>query len=303
MNQIVAVLTRNIFPIFLVAAFGYVLQRRFTLDAKTLSSVVFNVLSPCLVFASLVNSELPAAELGAVALFTVLCVAAMGVVALAAGRLLRLDRASLSSFLLVIMFVNGGNYGLTLNQLRYGPDGLSSAVVYYVVSTLMVYSVGVAIASMGNLSPRQTGARIVRIPALYAAILAVVFYGLQIPVPEPLLAGISLAGSAAIPVMLLILGMQIANLQSGQTTRLVWPAVGLRLLIGPLVAIAVAAVIGLHGLTRSTSIIEASMPTAVINIVLATEFGLPVGPVATIVVLSTLLSPLTLTAVISLLGL
>jgi predicted permease len=44
------------------------------------------------------------------------------------------------------------------------------------------------------------------------------------------------------------------------------------------------------------------MPTAVINIVLATEFGLPAGPVATIVVLSTLLSPLTLTAVINLLG-
>lgn len=302
MNQIVAVLTQNIFPIFLVAAFGYVLQRRFALDTKTLNSVVFNVLSPCLVFASLVGTQLPAEELGQVALFTVLTVGGMGVVGLLGARLLRLDRTHAAAFILVVMFVNSGNYGLTLNQLRYGDEGLSRAIVYYVVSTMLIYSVGVAIASMGRLSWRQTGARMLRIPALYATGLALVVYGLRLPVPGPIMAGISLAGSAAVPVMLLILGMQIATMQPGQSRAMTWPAVGLRLVIGPLVALGVAAIIGLQGITRNTSIIEASMPTAVINIVLATEFGLPAGLVANIVVISTLISPLTLTAVIALLG-
>jgi predicted permease len=302
LNDIVAVLTQNIFPIFLVASFGYVLQRRYGLESKTLNSVVFNILSPCLVFASLVNSQLPVGELGEVALFTVLTITAMGLLAGGVGRLLRLERADLVAFVLVVMFVNGGNYGLTLNQLRYGEDGLSRAVIYYVVSTILVYSVGVTIASMGHLTWRQTGARVLRIPALYATLLALVVYALHLPVPQPIIAGISLAGSAAVPVMLIILGMQIANLQPGQSRRMTWPAVGLRLLIGPMVAVGIAALLGLQGITRNASIIEASMPTAVINIVLATEFGLPAGPVATIVVLSTLLSPLTLTAVINLLG-
>jgi predicted permease len=302
LNDIVAVLTQNIFPIFLVASFGYVLQRRYGLESKTLNSVVFNVLSPCLVFASLVNSQLPVGELGEVALFTVLTVTAMGLLAAGVGWLLRLERADLVAFLLVVMFVNGGNYGLTLNQLRYGEDGLSRAVIYYVVSTILVYSVGVAIASMGHLTWRQTGARVLRIPALYATLVALVVYALRLPVPQPIMAGISLAGSAAVPVMLLILGMQIANMQPGQARRMTWPAVGLRLLIGPIVAVGIATLLGLQGITRNASVIEASMPTAVINIVLATEFGLPAGPVATIVVLSTLLSPLTLTAVINLLG-
>ncbi|MEZ4516930.1 MAG: AEC family transporter [Chloroflexota bacterium] len=303
MNQIVAILTRNIFPIFLVAALGFLLQRRFELDVRTLNSIVFNVLSPCLVFSSLVSSELPIGELGSIALFTILVVATMGVLAYGATRLLRLSRAETAAFILVVMFVNGGNYGLTLNHLRYGEEGLSRAVVYYVVSTLLVYSVGIAIASMGHLTWRQTGARILRVPAFYAAVLAVIIYGLRIQLPEPLLAGISLAGSGAIPVMLLILGMQIAGLQPGQSNGMVWPAVGMRLLIGPLIAVLIAGVIGLQGMIRSTSIIEASMPTAVINIVLATEFGLPTGTVAAIVALATLFSPITLTAVISLLGL
>lgn len=303
LNQILSVLTQNIFPIFLVAAFGYLLQRRSTLDPKTLNSVAFNILSPCLVFSSLVSSKLPPNELGEVALFTVLCVAGMGIIALVTGRLLQLDRASLSAFLLVIMFVNGGNYGLTLNQLRYGDAGLSRAIVYYVVSTMLVYSVGIAIASLGRLGWRQTVSRMLRVPAVYATVLAIIVYHWHVPVPKPILDGVALAGSAAIPVMLLILGMQIANLRPGQSSRMVWPAVGIRLLIGPVVAVAVAALIGMQGLTRSTSIIEASMPTAVLNIVLATEFGLSAGHVATIVVISTLLSPLTLAAVISILGL
>lgn len=302
MNPIVAVLTQNIFPIFLVASFGYILQRRFTLDAKTLNSVVFNVLSPCLVFSSLVTTDLLPQELGSVALFTVLTVAVMGLIAFLGARLLRLERTQAAAFVLVVMFVNSGNYGLTLNQLRYGEDGLSRAIIYYVVSTMLIYSVGVAIASMGHLTWRQTGARMLRIPALYATLLAMLVYGLRLPVPQPIMTGISLAGSAAVPVMLLILGMQIATLKPGQSQAMTWPAVGLRLLVGPLVAFGVAGLVGLQGISRSTSIIEASMPTAVINIVLATEFGLPAGTVASIVVVSTLISPLTLTAVIALLG-
>lgn len=304
MNQIVAVLTDNILPIFLVASFGYVLQRRAALDIKTLNSVVFNILSPCLVFSSLVSSQLPAEELGSLALFAVVAIAAMGVLAWLVSRLLRLDRAQTAVFLLVVMFVNAGNYGLTLNQLRYGDTGLSRAVVYYVTSTLLVYSLGVAIASMGRQSWRETLVGMLRFPAFYAAVLAILVYALHIPVPEPIMDGIRVAGSGAVPVMLLILGMQMANMDASEARwGLVWPAVGLRLIIGPLVAVAVAGLIGLQGIARSTAIIEASMPTAIINIVLATQFGLPTGVVASIVVISTLLSPLTLTAVISLLGL
>ena len=63
MTDLIAVLLQNIFPIFLVAAFGYGLQRWVKLDVQTLSRAVLYVLSPALVFSSLVSSRLPAAEL------------------------------------------------------------------------------------------------------------------------------------------------------------------------------------------------------------------------------------------------
>ena len=63
----------------LVAGFGYLLSRRFSLHIGTLSSVVFNVLSPCLVFSSLVNSKLPGSELLGLVGFTVINIHAMRV--------------------------------------------------------------------------------------------------------------------------------------------------------------------------------------------------------------------------------
>lgn len=302
MTDVFDVLLQNILPIFLVAALGFWLRRYYALDTRTLSGLVFNALSPCLIFSSLTTTILPAAELGRLALFAFLSIVAMGGVALLAGRLLRLPRTETIVLMLTLMFVNGGNYGLTLNQLRYGDEGLSRAIVYYVVSTILVYSIGVVLASMGHVDLRTAVVRLLRVPALYAVILAVVVLGLDLTVPVPLARGIQVAGAGAIPVMLVVLGMNMADLRGFSELRLAVPATALRLLAGPIVAVALAAWLGLQGLSRSTSIIEASMPAAVITTVLATEFDVCPAAVTGIVALSTVVSPISLTAVIYLLG-
>lgn len=303
MNSIVAVLTQNILPVFIVAAFGFALQRWLKLDKRTLSSLVMNCLSPCLVFSSLVTSRLPAEELAELSAFTLLSIAAMGALSLGLARLMRLSRVETVALLLVVMFVNGGNYGLTLNQLRYGEEGLARAIVYFTTSTLVIYSVGIFIASMGRMSWRQAAGKLFRLPPIYAAVAAVVVYSLNIPVPSPLMAGLKVAGAGAIPVMIIVLGMQMADFDGVATLRLAIPAVTTRMVIGPVVGALVAMVLGLQGLGRSTSIVESSMPTAVFAIVLATEFDLQPAAVTSIVVLSTLLSPLTVVATIVVFGL
>jgi len=303
MADIVLVLTQNILPIFIVAAFGYALQRWIGVEKKPLSTIVLNVLSPCLVFSSLVGSQLPGDELVSLALFTVINVLLMGAVAYVAARLLRLGRTQTIALLVMVMFVNGGNYGMTLNQLRYGEPGLARAVVYYTTSTVMLYTLGIFISSMGEMPWREALARLIRFPAVYAAVSAVVVYSFHIPIPAPLLRGIEVAGAGAIPVMLLVLGMQLADLRTIASWRLAVPALLIRLVGGPLLGVLVATLLGLTGLGRSTSIIEASMPPAVFTIILATEFDLDPPAVTSIVLLSTLLSPLTIATAITLLNL
>ena len=67
--------------------------------------------------------------------FALLAMMAMGILAWLAARLLRLSRVETTALLIMVIFVNSGNYGLTLNQLRYGDPGLSRAVIYYTTST------------------------------------------------------------------------------------------------------------------------------------------------------------------------
>ncbi|VAW43602.1 hypothetical protein MNBD_CHLOROFLEXI01-3991, partial [hydrothermal vent metagenome] len=93
MADIVFVLSQNILPIFIVAAFGFALQRWIGVEKRPLSTIVLNVLSPSLVFSSLVSSKLPGDEIVSLALFTVFNVLLMGGVAYTAARLLRLKRS------------------------------------------------------------------------------------------------------------------------------------------------------------------------------------------------------------------
>ena len=101
---LLSILADDIVPIFAIVGVGFLLARHFDASVKTVSKVSFNALSPCLVFDQLVTSHITGSDFGRMALFCVLLTAAMGLAAWVAAIALRLDRQTLSSFLLVVMF-------------------------------------------------------------------------------------------------------------------------------------------------------------------------------------------------------
>ena len=167
----------------------------------------------------------------------------------------------------------------------------------------MLFTFGVFLSSMGRSTVQQSLVRLLKLPAIYAVILAIIVYVFNLNVPDPLMRGIEITGAAAIPVMLIVLGMQIADLGSIEGVWVSIPASVARLLIAPIVAVFAAGLIGLTGLSRSVSIIEASMPTAVFATILATEFNVRPRLVTSTVAISTLLSAITLPLVITILNL
>ena len=218
----------------------------------------------------------------------------MGSIAFLFGKILRLERIDTVALILVVMTVNSGNYGLTLNELRYGSEGLARAIVFFTVSTLLVFTLGVFVASTGRATAMDSLKRLATLPAFYAVLLAVLVYRYSWQLPGPVMHSIEVAGNGAIPVMLIVLGMQIADLRSLEGLKLALPASILRLVAGPAIGILVAGWLGLNGVTRSAAILEASMPTAVITTIVAMEFDIRPRLVTTVVVLSTLLSATTL---------
>jgi predicted permease len=304
LNRLLEVFLNNLLPVFLSAGAGLAIGRAFRPDRKTVTQLAFYIFSPCLVFASLTRVEVSGAEFGLLALFTLTVVAGMALLAALAGRLLGADRRTLVTLVIASAFVNSGNFGLAATRFAFGEAALARAIIYYVFSTIAVYTLGVFVASLGNHGPRQAVREILSVPAFYAVLAAGLARGFGWTVPPFVERTVSLLGEAAIPVMLVLLGLQIA---AARVHPEAWPrprlvilaaATVLQLLVAPLTALALASLIGLTGPTWQAAVLETSMPAAVITTVLAVQYDLDAELMTGAVVLTTLLSPLTLTPLI-----
>src|SRR4030088_1489338 len=108
-------------------------------------------------------------QVGRMALLAGLVPGTMGLPARIPALPLRLNRAELSAFLLVVMFSNGGNYGLPVVLFAFGNEALSHASIYFVTSSLLTYTVGVFVAGAGRRSVSRAIVAITRLQALYGA--------------------------------------------------------------------------------------------------------------------------------------
>ncbi|MBI3160410.1 MAG: AEC family transporter [Chloroflexi bacterium] len=291
--------SNNILPILLAAGTGYLLGRITRIDARTISRVTFFVFSPCLVFQLLTANRLGGQAVFQMATLAVLVLVLVGLLSLLVGRLLKLPRPLLVAFVLASMFGNAGNYGLSFNAFAFGEEGLAFASVYFVTSGLMVYTVGILVASLGQGDLKYSLANLVRYPTLYAVIFALVFNGLGLALPVPAARTVDLLAGAAIPSMLLLLGLQLGSVSwRGQLVPL-GMANAMRLVAGPLVAFALAGFLNLEGAAYQAGVAESAMPTAVMATVLATEFDAEPAFATAVVTTTTLLSPFTLTPLLA----
>lgn len=292
----------NILPILLLSGAGFALGKLLHIDARSLGRVVFYVFSPVLIFDLLIRNRLKLNEAIGVITLTLCIVALMGLITLMLGRLLKLERAALTSILITTMFANTGNYGLPLVSFAFGAQALSYAGIYFVTTTLLFYTVGVLIASLGHMNLKEAALGLFKIPTMYAVILAILINSLQIQLPSPIDRAVQLAAGGTIPLMLILLGVQLTSVQLMTSLRAMQLSVSLRLLVAPMIALLLVGLFGIDGPARQGSVTEASMPSMVSATVLATEYQLDSKLVTAIVFISTLLSPLTLTPLLVYLG-
>ena len=296
---LLGIFASDILPIFVIAGVGFLLARHLAVQVQTLSRVTFHALAPALVFNILTTSTVSAGEFGRMAGFYLLVAASAMVMARLAAIPLRLDRASLSAFLLVVVCSNSGNYGLPVALLAFGRDALTFASVYFVSSAIFSYTGGILLAASGRRSVAQALAGVVRVPAVYGAVAAAVVMAFGLHVPDAVARPMALLSDAALPMMVLVLGMQLERATWPERPDMVAVAALLSLVATPLAALGIAHLIGLEGAAFKAGVLQASMPTAVVTTILALEFNVAPNFVTSVVCVTTLLSPITLTLLIA----
>jgi predicted permease len=190
------------------------------------------------------------------------------------------------------MFPNCGNIGLPVCLFAFGEAGLGFAVSFFAVMIVLQFTVGVAIAA-GKASFRL----LLTSPVAYALVLALIVMSLDLTVPEPIAKTTQLLSGVTIPVMLIALGVSIAQLRISSLGESLAVAVT-RMVLGFGVGTATAWGFDLPPVMAGVLIIQSSLPVAVFTYLFALRYGRSPETLAGAVVLSTLFSFVSLPVVL-----
>jgi predicted permease len=294
--------SNNILPIFLAAGAGFLVAKYLGVSAGAVSRIAFYIFSPCLIFVLLTSGKLDGDDITQMAAFAAASVLLIGLVTALIAKLLRFERSIMVALIITVMFGNAGNFGLSLNLFAFGESAVAHASIFFVTSAFLVYTLGVVLASWGHSDLKTALIGVFKVPVIYAVIFALIYNGLDWQLPLPVDRTVNLLSEAAIPVMIVLLGIQLHNAKISRDIFKVGLSSFLRLVASPILAIGLASLFRLEGAAYQAGVIESAVPTAVLTTVLATEYDLHPAFVTTTVVISTLLSPLTLTPLLAFLG-
>jgi len=272
-------------PVFFLIAVGFIFAHWKKISLTSVTEIIVYLGTPSLVFSSLASKPLYAGDLA---------ILAIGIIAIYAGVgvLIRfyffIFRFNSRGFALPVLFMNAGNMGIPLALFAFGQAGLQRATLLFVMCTFLQYSLGIYI-----LQGRGNWIEIFRLPLIYATLAGLSCNLMQIKIPELLLQPIVMLGQATIPIMLISLGYRLHEVESLQWGHAVGGAL-LRIFGGFAVASIAVNVIGAEGVNRQVLLLYGALPAAVINFILTEKYRQDPGLAASIVVLSTFISVLTI---------
>jgi predicted permease len=278
-------------PVYLCAAVGFTWVRSGrSYDTAMMTDLVMLVGSPCLVFSSLVGRGIEIDTLLEMMGAVVLATSAMAGIA-AVG--LRLSGQPLSTFLAPMTFGNTGNMGIPICYFAFGDEGLALGVCFFAMTAFLQFTVGHFMWS-GALSFRE----LLRMPLVWASVLAMAVVAGGFSVPNVVLRTTGLMGEFTIPIMQFTLGVSLARLELTRVGANVLLSL-FKISLGASVGFAVVWLFGFEGAAAGVVILDCAMPVAVFNYMLASRFDRSPGDVASVIVLSTLLSLATIPLLLS----
>lgn len=280
-------------PVFLLAAGGFVWQRRgYVFDLEFVTLMSMQVATPCLVF-----SVLSTLEIDPVAFQRIALAALVGYLAVAAAAFgfIRLAQLNMRAFLAPTIFGNTGNIGLPIALFAFGEIGLGYAMVVFAVMVLLNFTVGLWLVS-GDPTPKAA----LQQPIVYASILGSIFALSGWSLPAWAANTLDLTGQMAIPMLLITLGVSIAKLSISDARMMTIVSVA-KLLICAVCGAGAAWIFDLGPIASGALILQLITPVAVTSYMLAARYNAEPDRIAGLVVVSTMLSLIAIPAALTIL--
>ena len=290
--------TEVVGPVFLIIGLGYLFNRITAVDVHSLTRLFLYLLSPALIFKSVLEAEIGGRDFFFITIFTLALALSLLVISWLTGKALGWSSRDILAVQLGSTFINAGNIGLPLLYFAFGPEGVHIGAIFILIHSLLHFSLGIFLCARDQV-PQKALQSIFRMPMPYAALAAILLKLTGLSLPVFLEEGISFIGESALPLGALILGMQLSQ------TRLIprWPQIGvtalLRLLVGPVLALLILILLPLDQLTRNSLLLQTATPSSITIVIIAAEFNTSPGLIASLNLSTTILSLFSLSLILS----
>lgn len=279
-----------IFPLFAIAGVGYAYGRWKRPDMTLPNQLNMDVFVPALVLHALADRTFDVASYATLAAGVFLVILTVGVVA---APLARLAGVAPRTFAPPMMFKNAGNMGLPLAVLAFGERALPAAVIIYLVSSVLHFSVGNYI-----MSRRARLTWLLRMPLLHAAALGLVLSFAGVSLPEPIAVPVDMLGRISIPLLLFSLGVRLNDIDLRD-----WRVGLFGACLCPVAGVALAAlallVLEMPAEQERHFLVFGALPPAVFNYILAEANRREPTKMASIVLMGNLVSLVSLPLVLA----
>lgn len=289
-------------PVFAMLFLGVVLKRIGWIDSAFIgsaSTLVFKGSLPTLLFLSILQADLATALQPALILYFVLATIASFLLAWG-WALWRCPQADRGVYVQGAFRGNNGIVGLALAGSLYGDYGLSlgsvlAGVVIIIYNTLSVVVLAIYSPS-GNASLRSVCLSILRNPLIIGVAAAIPFAYWQVMLPDWLLTSAGYFAQLSLPLALICIGGTLSLNALHESSSTAISASLMKMLWLPLLATFGAWLWGFRGADLGILFLYFASPTAAASFVMARAVNSNYRLAATIIVITTLSSALTINA-------
>jgi malate permease and related proteins len=288
-------------PIFFIFGIGFVGQKMIGFDTKPISVMAIYLMLPFLAFQTFYSTDFTIDYL-MMTFYTVGLAFCLILIIYIISYVRKYSLKKTCGMILASAFMNNGNYGTPLIFFAFGEAGLSYAVILMVIQQLLMCTVGIYFAAKG--SPNGGGVKmalkeVVKVPIVYGALLGILFHLFHIPVEGSSMEAIAMVANAAIPTIMIILGMQLAKISVKKLEFAPLSlSLGLRLFLSPVIAFGFTLILPIDDLLKQIMIVLSAMPTAANTTLYALQYDTEPQFVSIATLFSTVLSVVTLPVVL-----
>lgn len=301
-GNFLVIMQNIILPVFIIILIGVILQRKFSLDLNTLAKLNLYFFVPGIIFVKLYEADYSGNMdlLFWVILFNVIFLSIILAIGWITAAFMPLSREGKTVMSNSIAFYNSGNYGLPVNSLAFknDPFAMSVQIIVLLMQNLLTFTYGVFLMRSIKGSKLQALLGYFKMPLFYAIVVAVFLNVMDWKLPAPIWTSAQFISDGLIAVALVTLGAQVANLNLRFIEWKIWLSVVLRLVVGPAIGLVIILLLGIDGVIAQALFISTAMPTSVNSAIIAQEYDNEPEFAARIVLLSTIMSAFTVTAVI-----